>query len=104
MMVSMISLATRLKVQVSIMTFQIKEPISEEFAIHVESEWAELKECVYGSPNNWVLPVIYKDVKLRAQGKFGEFWIKNGGRDMKEISIQNYLMSLVNRLKEQLNF
>tara|TARA_B100000927_G_scaffold283055_1_gene270385 strand:- start:89 stop:1096 length:1008 start_codon:yes stop_codon:yes gene_type:complete len=66
------------------MTFQIKEPISEEFPIHVESEWAELKECVYGSPNNWVLPVIYKDVKLRAQGKFGEFWVKNGGRDMKE--------------------
>ena len=66
------------------MTFQIKEPISEEFPIYVESEWAELKECVYGSPNNWVLPVIYKDVKLRAQGKFGEFWVKNGGRDMKE--------------------
>lgn len=52
--------------------------------IHVESEWADLKECVYGSPDHWVLPVIYNDAKLRAQGEFGEFWMKNPGRDMKE--------------------
>lgn len=52
--------------------------------VNVESEWAELKECVYGSPHNWVLPVIHADVKLRAQGEFGEFWMKNGGRDMRE--------------------
>ena len=58
--------------------------LTENAPIGVESEWAELKECVYGSPQNWVLPVIYEDVKLRAQGEFGEFWLKNGGRDMKE--------------------
>ena len=54
--------------------------------IHVESEWADLKECVYGSPDNWVLPLIYNDSKLRAQGEFGKFWLKNAGRDMKEAS------------------
>ena len=42
-------------------------------SIHVESEWADLKECVYGSPDHWVLPLIYNDAKLRAQGEFGEF-------------------------------
>ena len=41
--------------------------------IHVESEWSDLKECVYGSPDNWVLPLIYNDAKLRAQGEFGKF-------------------------------
>ena len=39
-----------------------------EAPIFVESEWADLKECVYGSPDHWVLPVIYNDAKLRAQG------------------------------------
>ncbi|MDN2565531.1 hypothetical protein N1F89_04800 [Aquibium sp. A9E412] len=52
--------------------------------IHVESEWAPLKECVYGSPDAWVLPVFLSDAKLRAQGTFGEFWAKNQGRDVKE--------------------
>jgi glycine amidinotransferase len=52
--------------------------------INVVSEWAELKECVYGSPDHWVLPVMYNDAKLRAQGEFGKFWTENAGRDMKE--------------------
>ena len=54
--------------------------------VKVESEWAELKECVYGSPDHWVLPLIYNDSRLRAQGEFGKFWLKNAGRDMKEAS------------------
>ena len=54
--------------------------------IWVESEWAELKECVYGSPDAWVLPVVHNDVKLRAQGEFGEFWMINQGMDVKEIA------------------
>ena len=52
--------------------------------IFVEAEWAPLKECVYGSPDAWVLPIFLSDVKLRAQGPFGEFWAKNQGRDVKE--------------------
>ncbi|MCR9255717.1 MAG: hypothetical protein NXI16_06425 [Alphaproteobacteria bacterium] len=53
--------------------------------IHVESEWADLKECVYGSPDHWVLPVFLDDSKLRAQGWFGKLWAENQGRDMKEV-------------------
>ena len=54
--------------------------------VYVESEWAELKECVYGSPDTWVLPVVHDDVMLRAQGEFGDFWMKNQGRDVKEVA------------------
>ncbi len=53
--------------------------------IHVESEWAELRECVYGSPHAWVLPVFHSDAKLRAHGAFGEFWAKHQGKDVKEV-------------------
>jgi glycine amidinotransferase len=58
---------------------------AKEAPIYVESEWASLKECVYGSPDTWVLPVFLSDVKLRAQGPFGEFWAKHQGRDVKEV-------------------
>lgn len=54
--------------------------------IYVESEWAELKECVYGSPDTWVLPKFLGDAKLRAQGEFGTFWIKHQGQDVAEVA------------------
>ncbi len=68
------------------MTIQSVGTSGPEAPIYVESEWADLKECVYGSPDHWVLPLMYKDSRLRAQGEFGEFWMKNAGRDMKEAS------------------
>lgn len=67
------------------MTETSRAPLaSENASIEVESEWATLKECVYGSPDSWVLPVFLSDVKLRAQGEFGKFWAENQGRDVKE--------------------
>ncbi len=60
-------------------------PRSEpDASIYVESEWATLKECIYGSPDSWVLPKFLSDSKLRAQGEFGQFWERNQGRDVKE--------------------
>jgi len=59
-------------------------PNSATQAVFVESEWATLRECVYGSPDAWVLPVFLSDVKLRAQGSFAQFWADNQGRDVKE--------------------
>lgn len=53
-------------------------------SIWVQSEWAALKECVYGSPERWVLPKFLADARLRAQGDFGDFWEVNAGRDMAE--------------------
>jgi len=71
--------------------------------IHVESEWSDLKECVYGSPDNWVLPLIYNDAKLRAQGEFGEFWLQNAGRNMKEASPELF-DELSNQTRGAINF
>lgn len=52
--------------------------------IFVESEWAELRECVYGSPDHWVLSVFLDDAKLRAQGPFTQYWIDNEGADVRQ--------------------
>lgn len=59
---------------------------AKQHSIHVDSEWAELKECVYGSPDAWVLPVFLGDVKLRAQGEFGEFWMKHQGKNVQDVA------------------
>lgn len=58
--------------------------MSQSEAVWVESEWADLKECVYGSPDAWVLPKFLGDARLRAQGEFGAFWQANAGRDVAE--------------------
>jgi len=58
------------------MIMQVKDPI------YVKSEWADLKECVYGSPDAWVLPKFLADARLRAQGEFGKFWEANAGKDV----------------------
>lgn len=50
--------------------------------IWVESEWAPLKECVYGAPDQWVLPKFLGDARLRAHGEFGAFWQAHAGEDM----------------------
>ena len=71
--------------------------------IHVESEWADLKECVYGSPDHWVLPLIYNDAKLRVQGEFGKFWMKNAGRDMKEAAPEIFT-ELSNQIQGAIKF
>ena len=64
-----------------------RQPLSAPNApIWVESEWATLRECVYGSPDTMVLPVFLDDSKLRAQGEFGELWVRNQGRDLKDAS------------------
>lgn len=52
--------------------------------IHVASEWAPLRECVYGSPETFVLSVFHDDARLRAQGEFGRLWAENQGRDLRD--------------------
>ena len=76
---------------------------TDQLPVMVESEWAELKECVYGSPDHWVLPLIYNDSRLRAQGEFGKFWLKNAGRDMKEASPELF-NELSTQIKGAINF
>ncbi len=58
--------------------------------IHVSSEWGALKECVYGSPDRWVMPMFYGDSKQRAFGDFHDFWVKNQGRDVAEVDPERF--------------
>lgn len=60
--------------------------MAQDAQIWVESEWAELKECVYGSPDTWVLPKFLADSKLRAQGEFGKFWEQHQGEDVSVVA------------------
>ena len=73
--------------------------MGEENNIWVESEWAELKECVYGSPSAWVLPKFLDDARLRAQGEFGEFWKVNGGQDVSVVAPEIF-QELSNQISE----
>ncbi len=52
--------------------------------VNVVSEWAPLRECVYGSPDAFVLSVFHDDARLRAQGPFGRLWAENQGRPLAE--------------------
>ncbi|HEV7434123.1 MAG TPA: hypothetical protein VGO22_04550 [Pseudorhizobium sp.] len=58
--------------------------------IHVSAEWGTLKECVYGSPDRWVMPMFYGDSKQRAFGDFHDFWIKNQGRDVADVDPERF--------------
>jgi len=58
--------------------------MDDQSQINVVSEWAQLRECVYGSPDYWVLPVFLGDAKLRAQGPFTQYWIDNQGADVRQ--------------------
>ncbi len=58
--------------------------MDDQSQINVVSEWGDLRECVYGSPDEWVLPVFLGDAKLRAQGPFTQYWIDNQGADLKQ--------------------
>jgi N-dimethylarginine dimethylaminohydrolase len=52
-------------------------------AVRVDFEWAELKECVYGWSEEFILPKFLSDSKARAVGEFGKFWLANQGLNVK---------------------
>jgi glycine amidinotransferase len=54
------------------------------YPIGVSSEWGELKECVYGWPEQFIIPKFLSDSKARAYGDFERFWIANQGRAVKD--------------------
>jgi N-dimethylarginine dimethylaminohydrolase len=55
-------------------------------SIDVRSEWAELKECIYGWAGQFILPRFLHDVEVRASGDVGVMWRENEGRDLKVAS------------------
>ena len=63
-------------------------PIAEP--INVRSEWAELKECVYGWAGQFILPRFLQDAELRPSGDIRAMWRANQGRDLKAASPSVY--------------
>ena len=47
----------------------LAEQVKDE-PIFVSSEWAELKECVYGGYNQFVFPKFLSDADVRPSGEF----------------------------------
>jgi N-dimethylarginine dimethylaminohydrolase len=52
--------------------------------VGVTSEWGDLKECVYGWPEEFIIPKFLDDSKARAYGDFERFWTSNQGRNVKD--------------------
>lgn len=53
--------------------------------VYVSSEWGELKECVYGSTHEFLLPKWNVDASLRPVGGFRKLWMENPGRQLAEV-------------------
>lgn len=58
--------------------------------IGVTAEWGELKECVYGWPDQFILPKFLDDAKARAYGEFESFWMANQGRHAKDADAEYF--------------
>ena len=54
--------------------------------VYVSSEWGELKECVYGSSNDFLFPKWNVDSDLRPVGEFREMWQANSGRSLNDVN------------------
>jgi glycine amidinotransferase len=55
--------------------------------VGVTAEWGELKECVYGWPNEFIIPKFLFDSKARAYGDFEKFWFENQGLNIKDADV-----------------
>ena len=66
--------------------------------IFVESEWAELRECIYGWADDLILPRFLQDAEVRPEGEMREFWQRHQGRRLAEADPE-----LFGRFKEQVD-
>lgn len=53
--------------------------------IRVNSEWAPLRECVFGWPHQHVFGEFLQDSALRAKGRMMGLWRSNSGRGLAEV-------------------
>ncbi len=53
--------------------------------IGVESEWAQLRECIYGWAGDFVLPRFLQDAELRPSGQVRRLWQAHQGQPVKSV-------------------
>ena len=65
--------------------------------IQVDNEWAELKECIYGAPHDFVFSRWLSDAACRPWGEFRDFWMANQGKSLRDVDKERFdrLMSQV---------
>lgn len=64
--------------------------MTKEQQIYVKSEWADLKECIYGWPEEFIIPRYLADSKARAYGDFQKFWYANQGKLVQDADIEYF--------------
>jgi glycine amidinotransferase len=62
------------------------QAVSQNPEVGVESEWAELRECVYGWPGQHIFGRFLQDAEVRAHGVIGEIWRRSEGKSIAEVS------------------
>jgi len=72
-------------------------PHTSEEKIWVESEWAQLRECIYGWADDFILPRFLQDAEVRPSGEVRRLWQANQGRPVKSVDREFY-----NRFRAQL--
>ena len=58
--------------------------------IQVDNEWAELKECIYGAPHDFVFSKWLSDAACRPWGEFRDFWMANQGKSLRDVDKERF--------------
>lgn len=58
--------------------------------IFVGAEWGELRECIYGSTEEYVFPKWNVDASLRPVGGFRKLWIENQGKRLADVDAEYF--------------
>jgi len=65
-------------------------PAKPAVPVQVSAEWGALKECVYGWPNQFILPRFLSDANARAYDEFERFWQENQERNVADADPDYY--------------
>lgn len=58
--------------------------MSDRPEVRVESEWAPLRECVYGWPEQHIFGLFLQDAEVRANGGMIDLWKANEGKSLRD--------------------
>ena len=75
----------------------------EHDPIFVSSEWADLKECIYGAPHDFVFSKWLSDAACRPWGEFRDFWKANQGKSLRDVDRERF-DCLISRVQGAIDF
>jgi N-dimethylarginine dimethylaminohydrolase len=66
--------------------------MSHQPEVRVDSEWAPLRECVYGSAAQHIFGLFLQDAKVRANGSMIDRWKAYEGRSLADVEPETYAL------------